>query len=175
MGTLRKISQDHRLPAIAGWLGRHRYLRGPSSAHQGQSCHIQRERMGHPARPPPTRSGPPFVHDFITTDCQSSPALYFGSLKKNIEPCPTLDIAHMRPSWPSMIDRQIERPIPSPFRLVVKSGSKMWPRFCGSIPAPESSTETKMSDLASSDFIRSVRSGAESMASTAFLTRFKIT
>jgi hypothetical protein len=44
------------------------------------------------------------------------------------------------PKWSSTIDRQIERPIPIPFGLVVKNASKIWSISFGSIPIPQSVT-----------------------------------
>ena len=50
--------------------------------------------------------------------------------------------AHNRPSWASMIDRQIDRPIPMPSGFVVKSGLNIRSMSCGPIPVPVSATET---------------------------------
>ena len=46
-----------------------------------------------------------------------------------------------RPSWASMIARQIDSPIPMPSDLVVKSGLKIRSRCCGLIPVPMSATD----------------------------------
>ena len=48
---------------------------------------------------------------------------------------------HNRPSWASMIARQIDRPIPMPSDLVVKSGLKIRSICCVLIPAPLSATD----------------------------------
>jgi hypothetical protein len=44
-----------------------------------------------------------------------------------IEPCGIAADAHRRPPWASMMDRQMESPIPIPRDLVVKKTSKILP------------------------------------------------
>jgi hypothetical protein len=44
-----------------------------------------------------------------------------GNSRWNIEPLLALDDTQIFPSWFSMIERQIESPIPIPFSLVVNS------------------------------------------------------
>ena len=63
-----------------------------------------------------------------------------GNVNSNVLPAPELRLAHMRPPCCSMIDRQIDSPMPMPWDLVVKNASKMRLIFFGSIPVPESST-----------------------------------
>src|SRR5271169_3647264 len=55
------------------------------------------------------------------------------------------DETHVRPPWASMIDRQIDSPIPMPWLFVVKSGSKIRSTSFGSTPVPESSTDNRTS------------------------------
>jgi hypothetical protein len=43
-----------------------------------------------------------------------------GSVNANVAPGPALDDAHIRPPCASMIERQIDNPIPIPLGLVVK-------------------------------------------------------
>jgi hypothetical protein len=42
-----------------------------------------------------------------------------GMEKAKVAPGPSFEAAHRRPPWLSMIDRQIDRPTPMPFDLVV--------------------------------------------------------
>src|SRR5262245_21993034 len=42
-----------------------------------------------------------------------------GSVNRNTAPLGSFLSAHSRPPWPSMIDRQIDSPIPTPLDLVV--------------------------------------------------------
>jgi hypothetical protein len=51
-------------------------------------------------------------------------------------------VAHSLPSGAPMIERQIERPMPMPWDLVVKSGLKIRSMSFGSTPIPVSSTAT---------------------------------
>jgi hypothetical protein len=48
---------------------------------------------------------------------------------------------HNRPSWASMMERQIDRPMPMPPDFVVKSGLNMRPTSCEPIPFPVSATD----------------------------------
>jgi len=48
----------------------------------------------------------------------------------------------MRPSCASIIERQIDRPIPIPSDFVVKSGLNIRSMFCEPIPVPVSATDT---------------------------------
>src|ERR1700692_1084465 len=49
-------------------------------------------------------------------------------------------VAHSRPPWASMIERQIESPIPMPPDLVVKKGLNSRSTFSAAIPTPQSAT-----------------------------------
>src|SRR5260370_32090023 len=71
-----------------------------------------------------------------------SGSLSAGSRMLNTDPLPTPDEAQSLPSWASMIDRQTDSPIPIPWNFVEKNASKMWSMFFGSMPSPESSTDT---------------------------------
>ena len=53
------------------------------------------------------------------------------------------DDTQIRPPWLSMIEWQMERPIPIPVALVVNSGLKIRSRLAGSIPVPVSSIDTR--------------------------------
>jgi hypothetical protein len=48
-----------------------------------------------------------------------------GMVKRSAVPCGARGATHSCPPWASMIDRQIESPIPRPSGFVVKKGSKM--------------------------------------------------
>ena len=77
-----------------------------------------------------------------------------------------------------MIERQIAKPMPTPFAFVVKNGSKIRSTFFGSMPGPVSSIDIITSfDLSVLDFTRStlVRSSMVRIASAALLMMFKIT
>ena len=65
-----------------------------------------------------------------------------GTVKWKAVPCGVRADAHKRPPCASMIDRQIESPMPRPSDLVVKKGSKMRCAMAGSSPGPVSSTVT---------------------------------
>ena len=45
----------------------------------------------------------------------------WGSVNENVAPGPALDDAHIRPPCASMMERQIDNPMPIPFGLVVKN------------------------------------------------------
>ena len=49
-----------------------------------------------------------------------------GTVNRKILPPRRFGDAHRRPPWDSMIDRQIDKPIPIPPGLVVKKASNMW-------------------------------------------------
>ena len=57
-------------------------------------------------------------------------------------PWGTSAVAHSRPPWVSMIERQIESPIPMPLDLVVKKASNSRFAFSAEIPTPQSVTLT---------------------------------
>jgi hypothetical protein len=65
-----------------------------------------------------------------------------GSSNSNIDPLTTPGDAQMRPSWCSMIERQMASPIPIPLPFVVNSGLKIRSTSEGSIPLPLSSIDT---------------------------------
>ena len=48
-----------------------------------------------------------------------------GSMTENVAPRSGLFAANILPPWRSMMERQIERPIPSPSGLLVMKGSKI--------------------------------------------------
>ena len=101
-----------------------------------------------------------------------------GSEISKTDPRLEADRSERRPLWASMIDRQIDRPMPVPSDFVVKNGWKMRSAFSGSIPGPESSTMINTpSGSRIADFTRSVRarSVTVSIASIAFATRLAIT
>ena len=59
-----------------------------------------------------------------------------GSVIENFAPRSGLFAADILPPWRSMMERQIERPIPSPSGLLVMKGSKIDSSFSGAIPVP---------------------------------------
>src|SRR6267154_5363991 len=73
-------------------------------------------------------------------ESQRAEGRFAGKAKLNRAP-PRADLlsASMWPSWASMMDRQIDRPMPMPVFFVVKKLSKRWGRCVGSIPGPLSS------------------------------------
>src|SRR5262250_1405393 len=66
-----------------------------------------------------------------------------GNSNWKIDPPSVRGDTQIRPSWFSMIERQMTRPIPIPFALVVKNGLKTRSMLDGSIPVPVSSIETR--------------------------------
>src|ERR1700722_19177352 len=65
-----------------------------------------------------------------------------GAVNWKTVPHGTRGDAQKRPPWDSMIDRQIESPMPMPSGFVVKKGSKMRCAIAGSSPGPVSPTAT---------------------------------
>ena len=65
-----------------------------------------------------------------------------GRLNRKTAPRGSFAEAHSCPSCASMIERQIESPIPMPLDLVVKNELKRCSRLAGSSPGPESRTAT---------------------------------
>ena len=59
-----------------------------------------------------------------------------GSVIENFAPRSGLFAADILPPWRSMMERQIERPIPSPSGLLVMKGSKIDSSFSAAIPVP---------------------------------------
>ena len=59
-----------------------------------------------------------------------------GSVIENFAPRSGLFAADILPPWRSMMERQIERPIPSPSGLLVMKGSKIDSSFSAAIPEP---------------------------------------
>src|SRR6266705_749456 len=87
-------------------------------------------------------------------------------------------VAHSRPPWVSIIDRQIERPIPTPLDFVVWKASKTRSTWSGSMPGPESRTDTRTPSVwVCSVLINNSRGPASTvlMASTAFRIKIKTT
>src|SRR5204862_8287592 len=78
-----------------------------------------------------------------------------GKPIRKTDPRPMWDSTVRRPLCASMIDRQIDKPMPIPWAFVVKKGSKMRPAVFSSSPGPESSTEIRTPDFPFfSDFTR---------------------
>src|SRR6516162_6286039 len=76
-----------------------------------------------------------------------------GNSNWKIEPLDAPADAQIRPAWLSMIERQMESPIPVPRAFVVNRGLKMRSILDGSIPLPVSSIETcTVSCSVTSDF-----------------------
>jgi hypothetical protein len=72
-----------------------------------------------------------------------------GSVKLKMAPRGTLVLAHNRPPCPSMMERQIDRPIPKTPGLVVYNAPKMRSRGARASPGLEScAATTTLSDLA---------------------------
>ena len=84
---------------------------------------------------------------------------------------------HSRPSWASMIARQIDRPIPIPSDLVVKSGLNIRSMSCELIPVPVSSTDIMTPSRSyTSDLTHSTTgSFVAAIASIAFVIRLTST
>src|SRR5688572_8933427 len=59
-----------------------------------------------------------------------------GNVIENVAPRSGLLTATIFPPWRSMMERQIDRPIPSPSGLLVTNGSKIDSSLSGAIPLP---------------------------------------
>src|SRR3981081_4366411 len=95
-----------------------------------------------------------------------------------MEPWGTVAVAHSRPPWASMIERQIESPIPMPPDLVVKKGLNSRSASSTEIPTPQSVTLTSTCCVSSwRDRIASSRGGSvtDCIASMPFITKLIIT
>ena len=64
-----------------------------------------------------------------------------GSINQKTAPCGLFGATHTRPSCASIIERQIDRPIPIPPDFVVKNGSNIRSMLCEPIPVPVSATD----------------------------------
>jgi hypothetical protein len=94
-----------------------------------------------------------------------------------VAPWGTFAVAHSRPPWASMIERQIESPIPMPLDLVVKKAVNSRSASSAEIPTPQSVTLTSACSFSSrSDRITSSRgrSVTDCIASMPFITRLII-
>src|SRR5262245_64480193 len=90
----------------------------------------------------------------------SPPDVWVGNVNRKAVPLLAPGEAHKRPPCDSMIDRQIDKPIPMPSALVVKNELKIRSITFGSMPLPASSTVTRTSPpLSSSDLTSILRSG----------------
>src|ERR1700675_3965884 len=67
---------------------------------------------------------------------------FTGRVNCNVAPWGTFAVAHNRPPWASMIERQTEGPIPMPLDLVVKKALNRRSAFSAGIPTPQSVTLT---------------------------------
>src|ERR1700722_6690173 len=100
-----------------------------------------------------------------------------GGERRNTAPPPVWFSAQICPLWARTMVRAMESPMPMPFFLVVKNGSKTSLSLSCGIPGPESEIEITAND---SPFI-SVRpmtvrpSGVAPIASMLFTIRFRIT
>ena len=72
---------------------------------------------------------------------------------ENVAPRSGLFFAQIFPPWRSMMERQIERPIPRPSDLVVMNGSKIDSSLSGAIPVPTSCTSSSAYDPSIEDLI----------------------
>src|ERR1700751_330915 len=61
-----------------------------------------------------------------------------GKVNSKVAPCGAFAVAHRRPLWASMIERQIDRPMPMPLGLVVKKAVNNWSVFSTEKPGPQS-------------------------------------
>src|SRR6516164_5158880 len=88
-----------------------------------------------------------------------------------------LGVTHNRPPWASIIDRQIDSPIPMPCDLVVNSGLNIRSMALGSRPFPVSFTDTiTLPESSTSDLEESTRSPSSvAMESIAFVIKFTST
>jgi hypothetical protein len=101
-----------------------------------------------------------------------------GTVNRKTVPYGTFADTHNCPPCDSMIERQIESPMPSPSDFVVKKGSKIRCAIVGSSPAPVSSivTSTPPGSVSAEDTVSSlVWSLTVLIASAAFVIRFSST
>ena len=84
----------------------------------GESRHARRRSQG-------AAADPAGLHSRVT-----------GSVIENVAPRSGLFAADILPPWRSMMERQIERPIPSPSGLLVTKGSKIDSSLSAAIPVP---------------------------------------
>src|SRR5882757_7148490 len=61
---------------------------------------------------------------------------FTGRVNCNVAPWGRFAVAQSRPPWASMIERQIESPIPMPLDLVVKKALNSRSAFSAEIPSP---------------------------------------
>src|SRR5712671_5340756 len=64
-------------------------------------------------------SGPGQKPAFDRTSYRLITPVGAGIVNRNRAPCDACPVAHSRPPWASMIERQIESPMPMPFDFVV--------------------------------------------------------
>lgn len=83
------------------------------------------------------RSAHLVAHDPSATVAPSA-----SSINRKTAPSGLFGATHNRPSWASMIERQIDRPIPIPPDFVVNSGLNIRSKSCEPIPVPVSATDT---------------------------------
>ena len=57
------------------------------------------------------------------------------NVNRNVLPTAEFGVTLMRPTYRSMIDRQIDSRVPTPSGFVVKKASNNRPKFSGSIPS----------------------------------------
>src|SRR6202795_140375 len=69
-------------------------------------------------------------------------SLWRGRLNRKTAPWGTFAVAHIRPPCASMIERQIDSPMPLPLDLVVKKALNSRSAFSAEIPMPQSVTLT---------------------------------
>ena len=101
---------------------------------------------------------------------------FVGNWNWKIEPLLAPGDTQIRPLWLSIIEWQMESPIPIPSSLVVNSALKIRLMLDGSIPVPLSSIDTcTISGLLCSDFTFNTRGRTDCIASMAFITRFRTT
>ena len=82
-------------------------------------------------------AGPPLVKDAIGEDVTKEE---LGGPQVHVE---TSGVAHNRPPCASMIERQIDNPMPMPPGFVVKNELNIRSAFSGSMPVPESCIATR--------------------------------
>ena len=98
-------------------------------------------------------------------------------LQEAAAPSGLFGATHNRPPWASMIERQIDRPIPIPPDFVVNNGLNIRSISCEPIPVPVSATDTMTPPPSwTSDLTRSTRDPSlAAIESIAFVIRLRST
>src|ERR1043165_6584270 len=99
-----------------------------------------------------------------------------GNSNRNRAPPPAACSTQILPPWFSIMERQIERPMPMPPDLVVNSGSKMRARAASAMPGPESSIARQtVPPGVWFEHIFRIRGSVARIASAAFTIKLRMT